>query len=82
VTRRDRCYFVGHRARTLTPAQAAKALEVVGRRLEALGDRDMPKFVDLLSLIRAATIVAKSQRPAPPMSVFTSSDEGEKVNTP
>lgn len=58
MTRRDACYFVGRRAGKLHPVRAAIAWEALARRLEALGDQDIPKFKDLLTAIRQSTIVA------------------------
>ncbi len=54
--RRDRCYFVGRRAHTLSPPQAAEAWYLLAERVEALGDRDLPKYRDLITAIRDATI--------------------------
>jgi len=59
MTRRDKCYFMGRRASLLTPQQAAVAWATLARRLDAMGDMDLPKFRDLLATIRAATIAAK-----------------------
>lgn len=59
MTRRDYCYAVGVRAHRLRPNQAAEAWYFLATRLEALGDKDIPKFWDLLAAIRAGTIAAK-----------------------
>jgi hypothetical protein len=59
MTRRDKCYLTGIRAAKLTPPQAACAWETLARRLESMGDMDVPKFRDLLGGIRAATIFGK-----------------------
>lgn len=48
LTRRDRCYLIGRRAFRLSPAQAAAAWFHFAGKVEALGDRDVPKFNDLL----------------------------------
>jgi hypothetical protein len=61
--RRDRCYFVGLRSGKLTSRQASRAWQSLARELEALGEKDVPKFHDLLHAIRAATIQAKSNDP-------------------
>lgn len=59
--RRDLCWFVGKRALTLTPLQMTYAWDMMARQLHhRLGEMDLPKFVNLISLIRAATIKAKS----------------------
>jgi len=61
TNRRDLCYFVGKRALTLTPLQMTYAWDMLARQLHhRLGEMDLPKFVNLISLIRAATIKAKS----------------------
>ena len=61
TNRRDLCYFVGKRALTLTPLQMTYAWDMLARHLHhRLGEMDLPKFVNLISLIRAATIKAKS----------------------
>jgi hypothetical protein len=59
MTRRDMCYFIGKRAGKLNPAQAAKAWEIMARRVEGMGEMDVPKFLNLLVAIRSATIAAK-----------------------
>ena len=56
MTRRDRCYLVGRRAKRLEPPQAAIAWDELATLVENFGDRDMPKFDDLLKAIRTATI--------------------------
>lgn len=61
--RRDYCFFVGLRAAKLNPSLAAVAWNTLARRLEALGDKDVPKFIDLLAAVRAATISAKKKGP-------------------
>lgn len=57
--RRDMCYLVGRRAQTLTPTQAAIAWNFLALRLEDLQDKDVPKFSNLITTIRAATIIGK-----------------------
>lgn len=63
MTRRDKCHFVGKRAMLLNRTEAANAWQFLAERVEAMGLDDMPKFADLLSSIRAATINARSSRP-------------------
>jgi hypothetical protein len=58
-TRRDYCYAVGIRAAKLSPRQSQKAWESLARQLEAMGEKDIPKFWDVLAAIRAATIIGK-----------------------
>jgi hypothetical protein len=60
MTRRDMCHLVGKRATRLRPDAAAEAWYILARRLEDdLSVMDVPKFLDLLATIRAATIVGK-----------------------
>jgi hypothetical protein len=59
MTRRDQCYLVGRRASFLVGAQAATAWSALAQRLEAMSEMDIPKFRDLLTAIRTATIVAR-----------------------
>lgn len=59
TTRRDRCYFIGRRAATLSRAQAAEAWAFLATQLEGMADVDIPKFNDLLKTVRVATIQAK-----------------------
>lgn len=63
TTRRDRCYLIGQRAARLSPAQAAEAWFFMARRIEELGDVDVPKFNTILTHFRRATIAGA--RPAP-----------------
>lgn len=58
MTRRDRCYQIGAEAATLNDQQAARAWRILARRGEALGSRDIPKFFDLLAIVKVATVVA------------------------
>lgn len=59
LARRDQCFVVGNRAVRLNDIEAAAAWRELATRLGEMGDRDMPKFADLLGAIRAATIHAK-----------------------
>ncbi len=63
--RRDLCYIIGRRAARLTPAQAVEAWDVLARELEKLGDRDLPKFQDVLGLIYAAAVRGTRAVPNP-----------------
>lgn len=63
IPRRDICYAVGRRARTLSRMQSAAAWQDLADHIENLSEKDIPKFRDLLHAIRAATIYAK--RPIP-----------------
>ncbi len=61
TNRRDLCYFVGRRAATVNDRQAVYAWRMVARQLEErFSEMDVPKFGNLIALIRAATIRAKS----------------------
>ena len=61
ITRRDRCFLVGKRAGLLTPGQAAKAWRQLAYLIELLGHVEgrVPKFNDLLTSVRKATIVSR-----------------------
>lgn len=63
IPRRDRCYFVGLRAARLYPDQAAIAWQHLAKRVESLGDKDLPKYADLISAIRDATFSGKHRIP-------------------
>ena len=59
LPRRDRCALVGTRGRLLSDYSAADAWQTLCVKLEALGEKDVPKFEDLLQAIRWATIQAR-----------------------
>jgi hypothetical protein len=59
MPRRDRCHLIGHLGHRLTPAQAEAAWFELCAALERLGEKDIPKFNDLLESVRNATIHAK-----------------------
>lgn len=59
LNRRDRCYLVGRRAALLASNEAAEAWALLANYVERMGDRDVPKFKELLHSIRIATIKAK-----------------------
>jgi hypothetical protein len=63
MPRRDLCYVVGRRANKLTTDEAAVAWFFLARHLERLGERDIPKFKDVLAGIRTGTLAAKRKRP-------------------
>jgi hypothetical protein len=56
VTRRDLCDLVGQRAAQLSDRQATAAWRSLARDMEQLGEKDVPKFRDVIRAIRAATI--------------------------
>lgn len=59
TTRRDRCYLIGRRAQRLSPAQAADAWQRLAEKVEGFSLHDVPKFADLLSAVREATVLAR-----------------------
>lgn len=56
IRRNDLCYLVGRRAGLLSGKAAIKAWRELAQRLEDLGERDLPKFQDIVMSIRHATI--------------------------
>jgi predicted nucleic acid-binding protein len=60
LTRRDRCFAIGRAAQRLTPEQAAEAWNRLGRKLEEMGELDVPKFNDLLIAIEVARRVTRT----------------------
>lgn len=62
MTRRDKCHLVGKRAARVQGLRCAVAWVALAGEIEALGERDMPKFIDLLTAIRRATIAAQKGR--------------------
>ena len=56
-TRRDTCYAIGEKMLELNASQAAAAWASLGRHLVSLGDRDIPKFMDMITGINAATMI-------------------------
>ncbi len=59
MNRRDKCHLTGKRAGRLSGRAAAAAWYLMAGGLEDLGQKDMPKFADLLAQIRGATIAAR-----------------------
>lgn len=73
MTRRDRCYLAGTRAFRLTNDEAALAWIELSYQLVEFGEKDVPKFNELLAAIRKATLAGKRAarkiregEPAPP----------------
>lgn len=60
--RRDTCYELGVVASQLTDTQAVRAWRHMARSMEKFGDKDVPKFGDLLGAYNAAVIVAKMEK--------------------
>jgi hypothetical protein len=59
MTRRDMCLLVGRRAGKIQQMEvAACAWAALARRLELMGDLDVPKFRQLLCAIRDSNIYA------------------------
>lgn len=61
IPRRDRIYFVGLRAAKLNRDQAAAAWWNLGSKLLAMDQLDVPKYKDLVTAIRNATIEAQQE---------------------
>ncbi len=65
--RRDTCYAIGDKMLELNQKQAAAAWRSLARSLMRLGDKDIPKFMDIIADINAATMVGgvcHSNRPS------------------
>jgi hypothetical protein len=62
LTRRDRCFLVGRRAGKLNYSQAITAWFAFAVRVEEFGEKDVPKFNDILTAMRDATKVAKKEK--------------------
>lgn len=54
MTRRDKCYSIGKRMSKLDIFKSAKAWESLAFMIEMQGEKDIPKFKDLLTAIRLA----------------------------
>lgn len=65
MTRRDKCVLVGKRASLLDPAQAREAWYQLAILLDGMGEKDIPKFNDLLRAIRLSTIYGASRLTVP-----------------
>lgn len=59
--RRDIIHRVGERAAALNAVEAIIAWRELAERLQELGDRDVPKFRDLLRAIYSAMARAKNK---------------------
>ena len=60
MTRRDKCYLAGKRARLLNMQEAHAAWAVMADYLVEYGEKDVPRFDDLMLAIRRATISART----------------------
>lgn len=58
LPRRERCYLVAKGIYRLDMRFSEYALVLLADELSELGERDLPKFDDLLKAIRRATIMA------------------------
>lgn len=56
--RRDLCVRIGLRMGVLSDAQSIRAWRSLAIQIEALGDKDIPKFRDLVKAIYTARIKA------------------------
>lgn len=61
MTRRDMCHLIGKRAMKLDPFASLYAWESLAAQVEAFGEKDVPKFLDLLRAFRLATIQGKQK---------------------
>lgn len=59
LSRRDQCYLAGKRGSLLTKTEAARAWFILAEQIEGYGDIDVPKFRDVITAIRSATIRSK-----------------------
>lgn len=59
--RRDQCWFLGRRMNRLNPFQAAIAWFALARRLEELGEMDVPKYMHLMTSLRAIQLKARKK---------------------
>lgn len=62
LPRRDLLDVIGRRMARLTPDQAVVAWAELARRVEALGEMDLPKFKHLVQAIRSATIAGRQRK--------------------
>ena len=62
MTRRDRCYLLARRGMRLHIVSQAVAWESLCSQLEELGEKDVPKFHDVIHAIRRAIITARKPR--------------------
>jgi len=63
IPRRHLCGAIGRRALKHDNRQAAFAWYVLAHALVSLETKDVPKFRDLLTIIRTAQISARKQNP-------------------
>lgn len=61
MNRRDRCDMISRRMMELNPQQAERAWRNLTGALIICGELDIPKFEDLLTAIRTATIYGKQK---------------------
>lgn len=59
MNRRDRCEMIARRMGELNTEEAERAWRHLSGGVTGLGELDIPKFENLLSAIRAATIYGK-----------------------
>lgn len=63
MTRRDKCHLVAKRAARLSQDEAAAAWFHLTGGVDAMGEKDVPKFRDILGAMRRATIFARQVGP-------------------
>jgi hypothetical protein len=59
MTRRDHCHLVGSRAFKLNVQESSLAWTELAYQLMELGEKDIPKYRDLIHAIRTATVRAR-----------------------
>lgn len=80
MTRRDRCYLIGRRGLRLTSYQAVKAWFHLADQIERMGDKDVPRFNDLLIAFEVAAVKAKGIRfPRLQKRVQTTNDRPSEI---
>lgn len=65
LSRRDRCYLIGRRGKTLSEKNMANAWGLLCQSMVELGERDVPKFEDVIAAIRTATVRARHAKHNP-----------------
>ena len=84
-TRRDTCHAIGEKMLELNSEQSSVAWASLAGHLIRLGERDIPKFMDVIAGINAATMVGVVRAPNDPSSApspFRASRPTPKSETP
>lgn len=64
MPRRDQCWFIGRRMNRLHVNQAAFAWFALASRLEQLGEKDVPRYRDIIVTLRAIQLRARKLDPS------------------